>query len=1162
MLHKRFENPNYKIKVGDEVYMEDRNIILSDEQQIFISKAIQGNNILVDACIGSGKTTAIQMLCNKMSPDLNILYLTYNRLLKLDAKSKITSENVTVTNYHGFAYTSLKEIGISSGISELIQKFNAVKPTIGNYDVLILDDYQDIDLELAEMLEYIKKSCSGIQIIAVGDMNQKIYDKTTLDVSDFINKFLDNYVCLEFTKCFRLSKNIAETLGRIWEKKIEGVNQNCIVEKLTLAQIIDFLSSQKPENILCFGKREGEMTSVLNELESKYPEKFNKKTVYASIREKDSGGATDPKKTSAIFTTFDSSKGLERPICIVFDFTEEYWNARINNTQQSYQILRNIFCVAASRGKEHIIFVKGGENLLLEKTISTPVSKNTSFRDVDISQMFDFKYKEDVEKCYSLLDISSITLSNDSNEIKIKNSDGLIDLSPCIGIYQEATFFKKYDIDKEIDFSLHINTKSKISENSNIHLETLDKKILYLTSLETKQNRYNDQVTAPFVTNEEKKQLHNRLSEQFTGNEEVQIKCSIPFFYGDELKETFSALGRIDVIKNGTVYELKYVYELCHEHFLQCACYMIATNSEKGILWNTRKNQAFEIKISDRKAFLDAVSKTITKGYLSEYKDTYSEERIAVIDTETSFGNKKVISIGVVIADAKTYKKIDSKYYLITPECFENAMFSYALYLDNPSMECDRKSAVSDLKKLLNAYNVKGLYAYKASFDRNQLPELHSFNWYDIMKVAALKQYNRTITDEFDCTAKGKLKSGYGVEPTLQRLLNNYSYHERHNALMDALDELKIMELLAQPLDVYQNIAMISSKVINNGSSYKDTNQKYDGATQKESENTLKSYQAARDLLKSPYGCNDSENCIVTCKNNVLDSKNKEEGLRIKKERILAVKKEKRQRKIKLNCKMLIILLVSALVVGVILFVSIKVILPNMKYKSAINDIEKGNYEDAYTALMELDNYKDSKEQLYKLSNSHPEILQVGNSIFFGKYYQKNSNEKDIIEWIILEKDKDKALVLSKYCLDSQPFSTIITDDNWEKSSLRKWLNGDFYDCAFSEENEKNSVILSVESEALNDKIFLLSEDEVYKYLPIDSDRVGFVTSYATMKGAQSNNDGSCWWWLRDSARTSLHTKVVLFDGKISDNGQLVTDDDNAVRPAMWINLQSVSKNT
>lgn len=34
-------------------------IQLSDEQQMFIDKALAGHNILVDACIGSGKTTAI-----------------------------------------------------------------------------------------------------------------------------------------------------------------------------------------------------------------------------------------------------------------------------------------------------------------------------------------------------------------------------------------------------------------------------------------------------------------------------------------------------------------------------------------------------------------------------------------------------------------------------------------------------------------------------------------------------------------------------------------------------------------------------------------------------------------------------------------------------------------------------------------------------------------------------------------------------------------------------------------------------------------------------------------------------------------------------------------------------------------------------------------------
>jgi len=76
---------------------------LSEEQQELIERAKNGENVLVDACIGSGKTTAIQVLCNEMS-DRNILYLTYNRLLKLDAKGKITVSNTYVQNYHGYAY--------------------------------------------------------------------------------------------------------------------------------------------------------------------------------------------------------------------------------------------------------------------------------------------------------------------------------------------------------------------------------------------------------------------------------------------------------------------------------------------------------------------------------------------------------------------------------------------------------------------------------------------------------------------------------------------------------------------------------------------------------------------------------------------------------------------------------------------------------------------------------------------------------------------------------------------------------------------------------------------------------------------------------------------------------------------------------------------------
>ena len=682
-----------------------------------------------------------------------------------------------------------------------------------------MDEYQDIELELAEMLKFIKESCPNIQIIAVGDMEQKIYDKTTLDVPSFIDDFLGDHIRLEFTTCFRLPSELAEKLGRIWGKTIVGVNESCIVEEMNAAQAADFLATQNPGDILCLGARIGAMADTLNDLESRYPERFNKRTVYASIKDTDAGGATEPKKTSAIFTTYDSSKGLERPVCVIFDYTESYWQDRISKPQQSYQILRNIFCVAASRGKQHIIFVNGGEAMLSEKTIATPVATNIDFKDADISGMFDFKYKEDIEACYDLLEISPVVLSEDTREISIKNTDGLIDLSPCIGIYQEATFFSRYDIDEDIKFSVGIQEK-KI--DATIWNDSLDKKVLYLTSLETRQNRYRTQVGIPFVSDTERDFLCHRLSSKFSEEEDVQVPCEIQFADNDGENLLFTAKGRADVLKDSIVYELKFVTELTHEHFLQCACYTVAMELEAGILWNTKKNQAYEIRVPNRKAFLDAVAKAVTKGFLTEYKsinrqyadDPVEQERtFAVIDTETNFQDD-VMSIGAVIADASTYQIIDSRYYIITPECSVGAMYADALYLVNRTeyKKCDRSAAVADLQAVLDAYGVQSIYAYNASFDRNHLPEFDSFAWYDIMKIAAYKQYNPTIPKYADCFSNGRLKSGYGVEPTLQRLSKKSNYQETHNALYDACDELKIMELLKHPIELYEEIACINKR--------------------------------------------------------------------------------------------------------------------------------------------------------------------------------------------------------------------------------------------------------------------------------------------------------------------------------------------------------------
>ena len=824
-------------EIKRSIRTSDFDVTLSDEQKDFIEKALSGKNILVDACIGSGKTTAIQFLCNEFPKSKKILYLTYNRLLKLDAKTRIHGKNITVNNYHGYAYGVLLKLGKKVAPSDQIQTFIKENPDIEPYDVMIIDEYQDIDQELSEMLEMIKIKCPGIQIIAVGDMEQKIYDKTTLKVEYFISSFLDEYIKLEFTKCFRLSSDIAAKLGRIWRKKIIGVNMNCNVVEMSEDEVVKFLSEHEPKDILCLGSRTGKMSDVLNQLENQYPDSFNKKTVYASIQDKDEGSVS-PKRDSAIFTTFDSSKGLEREICVVFDFTEKYWDERIDKPQVSYHILRNIFCVAASRGKRQIVFVKDSEPMLSEETLSTYIKEKVDFGLMGISTMFDFKYKENVEECFNLLTTKELP-REDTSIIPIKSYDNLIDISPCIGIYQEAAFFEKYNIDLAIAYELLLKRHFNKLFTDDVKNSSVEYKTLFLTSIETNQERYRKQVSMPFISGEHKQSIIDRLSTEFSKDEMAQVECKILFSDSKDGPARLNAIGQADVVKGNTVYELKFVNELKHEHFLQCACYMVALELNRGILWNTKDNKMYEIQIPNKKTFMDSVAKTITKGVFSEYFKTdkpYVKKNIsegyrmnfAVIDTETTWSDD-VMSIGVVIADSQTLTVISAGYYLITPECNNGGMYSDRLHIKEADITFtgSRSAVLNKIRKQFQDNGVNRIMAYNANFDYNHLPELVDYTWCDIMKLASNKQYNSKIPSEIECYKNGRMKKGYGVENILRMLLGNPEYNETHNAFIDAIDELKIIQLLGVSINVYDNAKINEGTKKSKKSSSNDLNNDY-----------------------------------------------------------------------------------------------------------------------------------------------------------------------------------------------------------------------------------------------------------------------------------------------------------------------------------------------
>ncbi len=189
-----------------------------------------------------------------------------------------------------------------------------------------------------------------------------------------------------------------------------------------------------------------------------------------------------------------------------------------------------------------------------------------------------------------------------------------------------------------------------------------------------------------------------------------------------------------------------------------------------------------------------------------------SAASFAVIDTETNW-HDQVMSLGVAIADKTTFKCLETRYYIFEQEARVGGMYSNVLYKSPNAISpitATRATAMADLTDFLNSHHITSIYAYNAKFDCGHLPELKNFAWYDIMRIAAYKQFNRSIPDTAPCCKTGRLKSNYGVEPITRMLTGNSRYYEVHNAVADAVDELRIVELLGLPIATY-DIARINS---------------------------------------------------------------------------------------------------------------------------------------------------------------------------------------------------------------------------------------------------------------------------------------------------------------------------------------------------------------
>lgn len=216
-----------------------------------------------------------------------------------------------------------------------------------------------------------------------------------------------------------------------------------------------------------------------------------------------------------------------------------------------------------------------------------------------------------------------------------------------------------------------------------------------------------------------------------------------------------------------------------------------------------------------------------------------------------------------------------------------------------------------------------------------------------------------------------------------------------------------------------------------------------------------------------------------------------------------------------------------------------------------------------------------SCSQALRVLLTKPRVLQIASekqpqlvssyqgfvTIAFGRYPQASKNENALIEWLVLKNDGSKYLLISKYALYCKPYNTSFKSVTWKTCSLRKWLNGAFFNNAFSVEEQKqilSTTVTTTDYSTVNtkDRVFLLSSAEAEKYFDSYSAGQCQGTAYCFAQGADNARNGNCNWWLRSPGSSFRTARYVNNSGSSYGYSCPVDKDTIAVRPALWIDLE------
>lgn len=187
--------------------------------------------------------------------------------------------------------------------------------------------------------------------------------------------------------------------------------------------------------------------------------------------------------------------------------------------------------------------------------------------------------------------------------------------------------------------------------------------------------------------------------------------------------------------------------------------------------------------------------------------------------------------------------------------------------------------------------------------------------------------------------------------------------------------------------------------------------------------------------------------------------------------------------------------------------------------------------------------------------------LSVGDEVFFGRFPESEDYTMKPLKWRVLDIVDGKALLITVQEIISQS-SQLKQTGTWDVCPVRKLLNDGFYKTAFTE-TEQNQIVLSTISNPKNkkqrvdggpdteDRVFLLSMEEVEKYMATEESRKSAATEYAHKQHSARRDTG--FWQLRTPGKDGWGSVAV---SDYSGNYSALTGNHvgfSYLRPAMWI---------